>query len=468
MAKIEQKSLKEIVNFTPKQIEATITADKYKYTLFGGSAGPGKSYWLRWYMIRTLIKWGKEYGLSNIHAAMFCEDYPTLKDRQVSKMEVEFPSWLGKVKDTKTDGLGFFVDEKFGGHVLMLRNLDDPSKYLSSEFAMIGVDELTMNEEMKFHRLRSRLRWTGIPEPKFVAATNPGGVGHEWVKKYFVDGNFPSTEMEGEKFAYIPAKPTDNPHLADSYILTLQSLPEKMRKAYLDGNWDVFEGMFFTEWDPEIHTCEPFEIPDNWRIVRGIDPSGRSGTTSSHIYALSDDGTVYVTREHYKAGMDTDEHAREIVKLSDGLDVRYTVIDSGAFSKLGMPESQAEIFERYGIMDLVMADKKRVPGWNVVHTYLRPDPVSGQPRLKIFKNCKNMIRTIPLAMHDDSNPEDVLSFWEGAEHLDALDELRYVLQTLREQQAPKKKTLAEKRLEEYNKMESYENNFNYGRNYSLD
>lgn len=461
----EKVSLKDLIHFTPKQIEATNTADKAKYFLFGGSAGPGKSYWLRWYMVRTLIKWGKEYNLRGIRAAMFCEDYPTLKDRQISKMEVEFPLWLGKIKDTKTDGLAFYIDEQFGGHVLMLRNLDDPSKYLSSEFAMIGVEELTQNEEMKFHRLRSRLRWTGIPQPKFIAATNPGGVGHDWVKRYFVDRRFPDHEKEAELFAYTPALPTDNPHLAESYILTLQSLPEKMRKAYLEGNWDIFEGMYFTEWDPKVHIVEPFEIPDTWPKIRGIDPSGRSGTTSSHIYALSDDGTVYVILEHYKNGLDTDEHARAICKMGEGMDIKYTVIDVAAFSKLGMPESQSEIFERYGIMDMVAADKKRIPGWNVVHTYLRPDEKTGEPRLKIFKNCYNMIRTIPLAMHDDLNPEDVMSFWEGAEHLDALDELRYVLQTLREQKAPRKLSIAEKRLEDFKKQEDYFDNYNYGRNY---
>lgn len=455
-------SLKALIHFTPKQIEATEVADKSKYFLFGGSAGPGKSYWLRWYMVRTLIKWGKEQGLRGIRAAMFCEDYPTLKDRQISKMEVEFPRWLGAIKETKTDGLAFYIDESFGGHVLLLRNLDDPAKYLSSEFAMIGVEELTQNEEMIFHRLRSRLRWTGIPEPKFIAATNPGGVGHEWVKKYFVDRIFPDNEKESAKFAYVPALPMDNPHLAESYILTLQSLPEKMRKAYLEGNWDIFEGMFFTEWDPKVHVCEPFEVPDSWPKIRGIDPSGRGGTTSSHVYALGEDGTVYVIREHYAAGMDIDEHARAIQKMGHDLDIKYTVIDSGAFSKLGLPESQAEIFERYGIIDLVAADKKRITGWNVVHQYLRQDPETGQPKLKIFKTCLNMTRTIPLAMHDDNNPEDVKSFWEGAEHLDALDELRYVLQTLREQKAPRKMSAVERRLENFKSMgESY--NYHYAR-----
>ena len=755
-------SLRELIHFTKKQEEATQVADAHKYTLFGGSAGPGKSYWLRWYMVRTLIKWGKEYNLTGIRAAMFCEDYPTLKDRQISKMEVEFPSWLGKIKETKTDGLAFYIDEQFGGHVLMLRNLDDPAKYLSSEFAMVGIEEMTQNEEIKFHRLRSRLRWTGIPEPKFVAATNPGGIGHEWVKKYFVDRQFPDFEKEGEKFAYVPAKPTDNPHLAASYILTLQSLPERMRKAYLEGSWDIFEGMFFccddktevftnkgyrffkdldgsekvasmdkkgkakfypyrnhvfdydgklleyktpsmdfcvtpnhrmyvdgkfieakdllkdtehsvsadfyikgnnddikipcldkkyktkemtfsrvdfcsflgwflsegslwkrtvyisqnksknpeeyeiiynllkkmgfgvsrkpeqltftnknlsnylrqfgktndkfipewifnsskecleaillslelgdghtkiyqksrafsyfsnseqmvdgvirlatllgyrcskskkptgfqcqcgknptmrvlksgikevpykgkvycvgvdphhtilirrngrciwtgnTEWDPTIHVTDPFDIPETWRTIRGIDPAGRSGTCSSHIYRLSDDGTIYVTNEHYKAGLDVDQHAREIHQMSEGKDIKYTVIDIAAFSKLGMPESTVEIFERYGVTDLIPADKKRIPGWNVVHQYLRPNPETGQPRLKIFRNCYGMIKEIPMAMHDtrdNKNPEDVMDFWDGASHIDALDELRYVLQTVREQVAAKPIPMMEK------------------------
>jgi hypothetical protein len=458
-------SFKDLIHFTPKQVEATTVADAHKYTLFGGSAGPGKSYWLRWYMVRTLIKWGQQYNLTGIRAAMFCEDYPTLKDRQISKMEVEFPQWLGQIKDTKTDGLAFYIAKEYGGHVLMLRNLDDPSKYLSSEFAMIGIEEMTQNEEMKFHRLRSRLRWTGIPEPKLVAATNPGGIGHEWVKKYFVDRDFPDHEKEAEKFAYVPALPTDNPYLAASYILTLQSLPEKLRQAYLEGRWDIFEGMFFTEWDPKVHIVEPFEVPDTWPRARSIDPSGRSGTTACYIYALADDGTVYVTHEWFKSGLDTDEHARGICKMSEGLNIKYTVIDSAAFSKLGMPESQAEIFERYGVTDLIAADKHRIPGWNVMHTYLRPDPATGQPRLKIFSNCIGLIKGIPRAQHppldSDKDPQDVMSFWDGADHGDSIDSCRYFLQTVREQVAVKPMGRMEKIMSDLKRQKEGNFDFNY-------
>ena len=125
------------------------------------------------------------------------------------------------------------------------------------------------------------------------------------------------------------------------------------------------------------------------------------------------------------------------------------------------------MFERNEIMDLIPADKKRIPGWDAVHKYLRPDPETGKPRLVIFTNCPNMIRTIPLAMHppldSDKDPQDVMAFWDGAEHLDALDELRYVLQTLREQVAPKKLSAAEKRFMEFKKMDEGIMDYSYRR-----
>lgn len=464
--------LSELCHFTEKQLEATKAADEHDFTLFGGAAGPGKSYWLRWYPIRTLIKWGKEYNLKGIHGALFSEDYPTLKDRQISKMEVEFPKWLGEVKDTKTDGLGFHLHAKYGGHVLLLRNLDDPSKYMSSEFAIIAVEELTMNNEEKFHKLRARMRWTGIPNPKFIAATNPGQIGHAWVKSRWLDKNFPIEEAEiAPSFAYVPALSKDNPNLAESYIKTLRSLPEKLRKALLDGNWDVFEGQYFMEWNRDKHVVKPFAIPDHWKRLRSIDPAGRAGVTSCHWYALSSEGEVYVYREYYMTGKDHDENAKAIAKLSEGESYAYTCIDGAAFSKLGMPETTVEIYERHHVDGLVASMKARVMGWNTVHQYLRWNEKT-PPQLKIFSTCPHLIRNIPLAVHDEKNPEDIKSFLtkisldqdgtpvEGNEHQDALDELRYLLQTLREQKAPQKLSIIEKRIAEI-KAKEHAQSFNY-------
>jgi hypothetical protein len=456
-------NLSDLTHFLPRQIEATKVADDHTYTLYGGSAGPGKSYWLRWYPIRQLIRWGQQYGLTGIRGGLFSQDYTTLKDRQISKMEVEFPRWLGKIKNTQTDGLAFHLDPKYGGHVLALRNLDDPSKYLSSEFAIIAMEELTENEVDKFQKIRGRLRWTGIPDPKLIAATNPGGVGHAFVKQLWIDrsftGEFENLAPYAEQFAYVKALPSDNPYLAASYLQTLDSLPEKLRKAYRDGNWDVFEGQYFTEWDRTKHVVAPFALPLSWPKFRSIDPSGRDGITSCHWYALDSDGRVYVYREYYygvgvtgpdgvaiQVGRDYDEHARAIAALScdeDGVqeDYRYTVIDTAAFAKAGFSETAAEIFERNGVGGLVPATKERVIGWNAVHTYLRWS-LSTPSRLQIFSTCANMIRTLPLLQHDAIHPEDVDS--RGEDH--AADELRYFLRTLREAKAAKPETLVERRI----------------------
>jgi phage terminase large subunit len=458
--------LSDVVHFLPRQLEATEAADTHHYTLYGGSAGPGKSYWLRWYPIRKMIKWGAELGLTGIHGALFSKDYGTLKDRQISKMEVEMPKWLGEVRNSKTDGLAFHLHPKYGSHVLCLRNLDDPSKYLSSEFAIQAVEELTENDFEIFNILRTRNRWTGIEDVKFIAATNPGGQGHAAVKKLWIDRDFPpELKSEANEFIYVKALPSDNPYLSESYMRILDSLPEKLRKAYRDGNWDVFEGQYFAEWDATKHVCEPFIVPDAWPRFRSIDPSGRSGVTSCHWYAVDRDGRVWVYREHYGTGMDIDQHAQAIAKLSrdkDGIQEKYqyTVMDTAAWAKAGYSETAVEIFMRNGVgteEPLIQSDKHRIVGWNSCHTYMRWD-VHTQPKLKIFKTCYNMIRTIPLLQHDELHPEDVDT--KGDDH--CADDLRYMLQSLREGRAPKVENVVERKMRQMQEQES-SYDFNYTR-----
>lgn len=229
----------ELANFFPKQKEAQEASKRFKFVLFGGSVGSGKSRWLRWMMVYWLIKLFAKHQLKGIRAGLFCEDYPSLNDRHLSKVKFEFPEWLGKFNEARHE---FTLAPEYGSGIIAFRNLDDPQKYLSVEFAIMGIDEINRNPKSVFDMLRSRLRWPGIKEVKFLAGCNP--LGEAWVKNIWVKRLFPPTEQEQYEFVFVPALPTDNPHLDPSYYKSLESLPENQRKAYLEGNWDAFdEGM---------------------------------------------------------------------------------------------------------------------------------------------------------------------------------------------------------------------------------
>lgn len=289
--------------------------------------------------------------------------------------------------------------------------------------------------------------------------------GNSWVKDRFITPAPPLTvfkdKVTGRSRVYIPATIDDNPTLMKNdpqYVAFLEGLPEKLKKAWRYGDWDIFEGQFFNEWDRTQHVVKPFNIPDSWAKFRSIDPSGRHGTTSCHWYAVDWDGVVWCYREHYGSGKDADEHAKEIALLSEGEDYKYTVIDSAAFSKLGLPESIAEVYERNGVEGLVPSSKKRIDGWNAVHRYLRWKKYQ-LPKLRIFNTCVKMIETIPAMIHDEKTPDDLDTDLE--DH--AVDELRYFLQTIRDQKVSKPKNKVEQKLEEL-KRKSQEMSFNYAKN----
>jgi hypothetical protein len=209
----------------------------------------------------------------------------------------------------------------------------------------------------------------------------------------------------------------------------------------VEGDWDLFEGQYFSEWERKKHVVEPRVIPDSWLRFRSIDISGRNGITSCHWYALDSEGNVWVYREHYATGLDYDQHATEIAKRSEGERYSYSIIDSQAFAQDGYGETAVEIYARYGVTGLIKSTKDRITGWNIVHQFLRWDEKK-LPKLRIFSTCTNMIRTLPSLICDPDNPEDVYKFGEAH----AADELRYMLHTLHEGKSEKPMTPAEKRL----------------------
>lgn len=232
----EEISFTELSGFFPKQNEAKLASKRFKFTLFGGSVGSGKSRWLRWMAVYWLMEYWAKYGIKGIRAGLFCEDYPSLNDRHLTKIRFEFPSWLGTYNESKKE---FTLKPEYGSGIIAFRNLDEPEKYLSVEFAVMCVDEINRNPKATFDMLRSRLRWPGIKDTKFLAGCNP--LGEAWVKNLWVKRLFPPEEQEQYEFVFVPALPTDNPHLPQEYYKSLESLPDAQRKAYLEGNWDAFD-----------------------------------------------------------------------------------------------------------------------------------------------------------------------------------------------------------------------------------
>lgn len=432
----ETQSLKELLHFSPKQTEALKAAFKHRYTLYGGAMAGGKSYWLRWMLVALLVRWASK-GYKSVEVGLFCEDYPTLKDRQLSKIGSEFPSWLGTLHgDHAQHGRCYILAEEYGGGIIKFRNLDDPSKYQSAEFAAIAVDELTKNTEDVFTDLRNRLRWPGISDIRFLSATNPGGIGHSWVKKRWLDRVFDENETEPEEFKYVRALAQDNPHIDKSYLKQLESLPADKRKAYLEGDWDIFKGQYFTEWRREIHTCAPFTIPEDWRKFCAID-YGYNHDAAVGWFASDYDGNLFLYRELVQNGLTGTKLAEEWVSMTPTYEkIEYLECDPSMWAKRGEDDSAlsvAEKFEaratellknaKYKCPTLRRANNDRITGWRELHEWLKPISVEGHDtaRFKVFTTCPEVIRTIPAMIHDEHNPEDV----EKSDGDDAPDMVRY-------------------------------------------
>lgn len=419
----------DLCNFTEKQQEALKMALHYKYFLYGGAMGGGKSYFLRWTLLRLLLQWAAE-GHKNVAVGLFCEDYPSLKDRQISKIAKEFPPELGSINlDHKEYGRSFVLNEKYGRGAILFRNLDDPSKYQSAEFAAEAIDELTKNDLDTFEDLRTRLRWPGIENTKFIGATNPGGIGHAWVKKKFIDGIHGVNEKEEDKFGYLQALATDNPFLPQSYIDSLSGLPDEKRRAFLEGNWDIFKGQYFTEWRRDIHVKEPYNIPENWYKFLCMD-YGYKAPSAVYWCAVDEDGAIHVYNELYETELSAENLAEAILSMTNKIEeINYIVCDPSIWAKKDSPVSAADRFaskwkDITGKMPrMIKGINDRINGWTVMRDYLKPYPQDGvlTAKLRVFRTCPELIRTMPNLVYDKNKIEDLDT--DSEDH--AADALRY-------------------------------------------
>ncbi len=407
------------VQLQPKQKKFREAVDKYPVVFYGGAKGGGKSYALRNILLILLSE------IPNTKGLLIRKTYDELVSNHINQFFRENPV-LEQYYNRGDKVLK--LPNKSTLNFRHLQYASDVYNYQGQEFDYIGIDEITQHQKEIFTILRSSNRTTNPKvKPRFLLTGNPGGVGHAWVKSVFINRQFEPNEKP-EDYYFVPAKVYDNAELIDNdpaYLERLNALPDHLRRAYLEGDWDIFAGQYFTEFRRDKHVIEPFAIPDTWKRYRSID-FGRTAPYCCKWYAINYDGYVFVYREYYQAGLDADENIENIKRLSQGEHYGYTVGDASMFSKTGHGETLAQIHHRKGIM-IIPSSKDRIAGWNVMHQYLRWDKDT-EPMIKYFNTCVNSIRTIPELIHDEHKPEDLDT--TGEDH--SADTDRYFLQTLRE------------------------------------
>lgn len=413
------QTLEQLVNPTEKQREFLQAIADKDFVLYGGEAGGGKSYILRWWLILYLVWVYRTLGLKNVRVGLFCEDYPTLNDRQVSKIKYELPPWLGKLKEGTVHNVE--LRPEYGGGVIALRNLDDPSKYYSAEFAAIAVDELTRNPLSVFNDLRFRLRWPGIERPKFGAGTNPGGPGHAWVKKYWIPGaqQFPA-ELESikDQFVLVRAKASDNPHLSIGYHDRLLTLPPDMARMVARGDWEVYTGQFY----PQFESFPGRHVKPDAEILKAIKPwhtrwlGGDWGYEHPHaIYWLAQDehGKVRVYREQWANRVPETDLGHLLTERSGGEKLQAFAFswDAGKQSprsKQTTPKSMMQLVsDALGPHMPKPYPADSSPGTRVSRARLLGQLLDAE-MIEISDACPKLIECLPNMIRDEDNTEDVL------------------------------------------------------------
>lgn len=397
--------------------------------LYGGAAGGGKSYSL----VADPVRYFDNPDFKGLLLRRTTEELREL----ISISHKLYPALYGKKAHWVERDKTWYFDSGATFWMSYLERDQDVMRYQGQAFSWIGFDELTQwSTPYAWNYLRSRLRTTSASGlPLYMRATsNPGGPGHSWVKKMFVDPASPgksfwATDIEtGEtlrwpdghsmagkplfKRKFIPATLFDNPYLAadGNYEANLLSLPENERKRLLYGDWDVAEGAAFSEWNRKIHVVEPFEIPANWMRFRSCDYG--YGSYAFVVWLAVDPATeqLIVYREMKVKKVLAVDLADMVLDAEVGERIRYGMLDSSLWHKRGdTGPSLAEQMIGRGC-SWRPSDRSagsRISGKNEIHRRLQVDPYTDQPRIVFFSTCTNLISELPSIPLDKNNPEDV-------------------------------------------------------------
>ena len=369
--------------------------------LFGGAAGGGKSYGQ---MVDTLLfalryPGSKQLVLRRTFAEL---------DKSLIRLSLSiFPQKLysfnssshtGKFKNGSCVDFGYCATE------------NDVYQYQSAEYDVIRFDELTHFTEAQYLYLISRVRGANRYPKQIKSSTNPGGIGHGWVKHRFVDASEHGKSFVGEDGMtriFIPSLLRDNSFLCEGdpkYKERLEALPEREKKALLYGDWNIFEGQYFSEFKEELHVISPFEIPRSYRKFRTID-YGLDRLACLWI-AVAPSGEFFVYREYCESNLAISSAARAILERTpDGEEIYATLAPPDLWSRSQESgKSKASLFSEYGI-SLTRTSNEREAGWLALKELLTARD-NAPPRLKIFSVCSEIIKCLPALTVDKIRTSD--------------------------------------------------------------
>lgn len=405
----------------PSEKQAEFFKSKTRHTCYGGARGGGKS----WAMRRKSVLLALNYD--NLSILILRRTLPELRVNIVEPLMREL---YGFADYNVTERVFRFTN----GSKIRMGFCDseaDVYQYQGHEYDVICLEEAThfTETQMQFLTTCNRNVRTDFT-PRMYYTCNPGGVGHDWVKRLFIDREYRSGEKP-ENYTFIPARVYDNVALMATdpdYVSTLEALPEDQRRAYLDGDWDIIEGQFFKEWRREKHVCEPFTIPANWKRFRGMD-WGYNDPCCVLWFAVAPDRRIYVYDEYYQAQKNVNEVAALVRRQTGAQKISYTVGSPDMWQHRGMQnltrrgisgESIAESLAISGV-PVMPADNSRMVGWQRVREFLADAP-DGKPWLQVFSTCTNLIKYMPMMQYDEHDKEDAR---DGNDH--APEALRYGL-----------------------------------------
>ena len=429
----------------PNAKQAMMLQAKTKHVGFGGARGGGKSWAVRCKAKLLALRY------PGIRMLIVRRTYPELMNNHIQILRTEL---LDVARYNDKDKVLRFVNGS-SIHFSYCQYDKDLDRLQGVEFDVIFLDEATQLSEYQMKTITACLRGVNDFPKRIYYTCNPGGQGHGYIKRIFIDRRYEAGEKP-EDYTFIQSLVTDNRVLMEAqpdYVKQLEALPEKLRRAWLEGDWDIFEGQFFEDLRtaPDIRQCAAhgidseeakkrglwthvipaFDPPREWKLYRSFD-WGYAKPFSCAWWAVDYDGRIYRILELYGCTKTPNEGVKwttdEVFARIAQIEREHRWLKGRQIEGVADPAiwqenggvSIAETAEKYRVY-FNPGDHERFAGWMQCHYRLAFDE-NGVPMMYVFDTCRAFLRTVPLMVYDEHHPEDLDTSLE--DHV--CDEWRYM------------------------------------------